>query len=38
MLTIAFQVRFSKPTPLEKTSLREELFPTLDVLQKLNLL
>lgn len=38
MLTIAFQVRFSKPTPLEKTSLHEELFPTLDVLQKLNLL
>jgi hypothetical protein len=38
MLTIAFQVRFSKPTPLEKTSLHEELFPTLDMLQKLNLL
>jgi hypothetical protein len=38
MLTIAFQVRFSKPTPLDKTSLNEELFPTLDVLKKLDLL
>ena len=38
MLTIAFQIKFSKPTPLEKTLLCEELFPTLDLLQKLNLL
>ena len=38
MLTIAFQVRFSKPTPLEKTSLQEELFTTLDILQKSDLL
>ena len=38
MLTIAFQIRFSKPTPLEKTSLCEELSTTLDLLQKLNLL
>ena len=38
MLTIAFQIKFSKPTPLEKTSLCEELFPTLDLLQKSNLL
>jgi hypothetical protein len=38
MLTIAFQIEFPKPTPLEKTSLCEELFPTLDLLQKSNLL
>ena len=38
MLTIAFQIKFSKPTPLEKISLCEELFPTLDLLQKSNLL
>ena len=38
MLTIAFQVRFSKPTPLEKTSLQKELFTTLDILQKSDLL
>ena len=38
MLTIAFQVRFSKPTPLEKTSLQEELFTTLELLQKSDLL
>ena len=38
MLTIAFQIKFSKPTPLEKISLFEELFPTLDLLQKSNLL
>ena len=38
MLTITFQIKFSKPTPLEKTSLCEELFPTLDLLQKSNLL
>jgi len=38
MLTIAFQIRFSKPTPLEKISLCEELFATLDLLQKSNLL
>jgi len=38
MLTIAFQIKFSKPTPLEKTLLCEELFSTLDLLQKLNLL
>ena len=38
MLTIAFQIKFSKPTPLKKTSLCEELFPTLDLLQKSNLL
>ena len=38
MLTIAFQIKFSKPTSLEKISLCEELFPTLDLLQKSNLL
>ena len=38
MLTITFQVKFSKPTPLEKTQLQEELFSTLDLLQKSNLL
>lgn len=38
MLTITFQIPFSKPTPLEKTKLLEEIFPTLDLLQKSNLL
>ncbi len=38
MLTITFQVMFSKPTPLEKTSLEEELFSTLNMLQKSDLL
>lgn len=38
MLTITFQVKFSKPTPLEKTELMEEIFPTLDLLQKSDLL
>jgi len=34
MLTIAFKVKFSKPTSLEKIKLMEEIFPTLDLLQK----
>jgi len=34
MLTITFQVKFSKPTPLEKIKLMEEILPTLDSLQK----
>ena len=38
MLTITFQIGFSKPTPLDKMSLSEELIPTLDLLQKTNLL
>ena len=38
MLTITFQVRFSKPTPLDKRLLSEEIIPTLDVLQTSNLL
>lgn len=38
MLTITFPVVFSKPTPLETTSLLEELFTTFDLLQKSELL
>jgi len=38
MLTITFEVKFSKPTTLEKKHLQEELFTTLDLLQKSNLL
>lgn len=38
MLTITFEVKFSKPTPLEKKHLVEELSMTLDLLQKLDLL
>jgi len=38
MLTIAFQIRFSQPTSLDKISLSEELIPTLNHLQKINLL
>ncbi|MGY5150559.1 MAG: hypothetical protein ACW9W3_10920 [Candidatus Nitrosopumilus sp. bin_68KS] len=38
MLTITFEVKFSKPTPLEKKHLLEELYTTLDLLQKLDLL
>lgn len=38
MLTITFQIKFSKPTPLEKNQLMEEIFPTLDLLQKSDLL
>ncbi len=38
MLTIAFQIKFSKPTPLEKTSLGEELFDIFKILQKSDLL
>jgi hypothetical protein len=38
MLTIAFQVRFSKSTPLEKSSLQDELSPILEILQKSDLL
>lgn len=38
MLTIAFQVKFSKPTPLHKNDLIEELHLTLDLLQKSDLL
>jgi len=38
MLTITFDVKFSKLTPLEKTSLQEELSTTMDMLQKFDLL
>ncbi len=38
MLTITFKVKFSKPTHLEKIKLMEEIFPTLDLLQKSGLL
>ena len=38
MLTIAFQIKFSKPIPLEKTSLGEELFDTLEILEQSGLL
>ena len=38
MLTITFPIRFSKPTPLEKTSLMEELFEILEKLKNSDLL
>ena len=38
MLTITFEIKFSKPTPLDKTDLLEEILPTLDLLQKSDLL
>ena len=38
MLTITFPIKFSQPTPLDKKELALELMPTLDLLQKLNLL
>lgn len=38
MLTIAFQVRFSKPTPLEEKLLAQALYPVLDLLEKSDLL
>ncbi len=38
MLTITFEVTFSKPTPLEKKHLLEAIYPILDLLQKLDLL
>lgn len=38
MLTITFPLKFSKPTPLDKKEISEEISPTLDLLQKLHLL
>lgn len=38
MLTITFPFKFSKPTPLDKKEMVVEMAPTLDLLQKLNLL
>ena len=38
MLTITFPIKFSEPTPLDKTEILKEISPILDLLQKLNLL
>ncbi len=38
MLTISFQIKFSKPTPLDQKLLGEELFETFEMLQKSDLL
>jgi len=38
MLTITFPIQFSKPTPLEKNSLMEELFEILEKLKNSDLL
>ena len=38
MLTITFPIKFSEPTKLENKSLIAEIEPTLDLLQKLDLL
>ena len=38
MLTITFQVKFSRPIPLEKNSLADELAATLDLLMESSLL
>lgn len=38
MLTVTFPVKFSKPTPLEKSNLLQEIYPTLTILEKLELL
>ena len=38
MLTITFPIKFSKLTPLDKKEIVIEISPTLDLLQKLNLL
>lgn len=38
MLTITFPIKFSKLTPLDKKEIIIEIVPTLDLLQKLNLL
>ena len=38
MLTITFAMKFSEPTPLNKNDLLKEITPTLDLLQKLDLL
>ena len=38
MLTITFPIIFSKPTPLEKNQLLQEISSTLDLLQKSDLL
>ena len=38
MLTVTFPIKFSKPTPLEKSNLLQEIYPTLTMLEKLELL
>jgi len=38
MLTITFQIKFSKPTPLKKEELVKEISATMDLLQKSGLL
>ena len=38
MLTITFPIKFSKQTPLDKKEIVREIIPTLDLMQKLNLL
>jgi len=38
MLTVTFPITFSKPTPLEKSNLLQEIYPTLTMLEKLELL
>jgi hypothetical protein len=38
MLTITFQMKFSKPTPLKKEELVKEISTTMDLLQKSDLL
>ena len=38
MLTVTFPITFSKPTPLEKSNLLEEIFPVLTLLQQSELL
>ena len=38
MLTITFPIKFSEPTPLDKTEILKEISPILDLLQKSNLL
>ena len=38
MLTITFPIKFSEPTPLDKSDLIKELSPTLKLLEDSNLL
>ena len=38
MLTITFPIKFSAPTPLDKSEILKEIAPILDLLQKSNLL
>jgi hypothetical protein len=38
MLTVTFPIKFSNPTPLEISNLLQEIYPTLTMLEKLELL